>query len=135
MVIPPPPLWARRLVQIVWLPIVALLTALCVPLFIIAVLLWPIDRKLRAARVLALFLVFLWLDAGLVTGVFYIWLRHLFTRDREFECARINQTESFFATIGKNDRVCRATCSRAPVPSGSVSRWRPACCCCSRWSG
>lgn len=83
MVIPPPPLWARRLVQIVWLPIVALLTALCVPLFIIAVLLWPIDRKLRAARVLALFLVFLWLDAGLVTGVFYIWLRHLFTRDRE----------------------------------------------------
>lgn len=77
MVIPPPPLWARRLLQILWLPLVAILTALCVPLFVIAVLLWPIDRKLRLARVLALLLVFLWLDAGLVTGVFYIWLRHL----------------------------------------------------------
>lgn len=77
MVIPPPPLWARRLVQILWLPLVAVLTALCVPLFLIAVLLWPIDRRLRLARVLAVFLVFLWLDAGLVTGVFYIWLRHL----------------------------------------------------------
>lgn len=77
MVIPPPPLWARRLLQLLWLPLVAILTALCVPLFVVAILLWPLDRKLRLARVLALFLVFLWLDAGLVTGVFYIWLRHL----------------------------------------------------------
>jgi 1-acyl-sn-glycerol-3-phosphate acyltransferase len=77
MVIPPPPLWARRIVQIVWLPLVALLTALFVPLFVIAVLLWPIDHRLRLARVLALVLVFLWVDAGLVTGCFYIWLRHL----------------------------------------------------------
>lgn len=77
MVIPPPPLWARRVVQILWLPFVALLTALFVPFFVIAVLLWPIDHRLRLARVLALVLVFLWLDAGLVTGCFYIWLRHL----------------------------------------------------------
>lgn len=77
MVIPPPPLWARRIVQIAWLPLVALLTALFVPLFVIAVLLWPIDHRLRLARVLALVLVFLWVDAGLVTGCFYIWLRHL----------------------------------------------------------
>jgi 1-acyl-sn-glycerol-3-phosphate acyltransferase len=77
MVIPPPPLWARRVVQILWLPLVALLSALFVPLFVLAVLIWPIDRKLRLARVLALLLVFLWLDAGLVTGCFWIWLRHL----------------------------------------------------------
>lgn len=77
MVIPPPPLWARRIVQVLWLPLVALLSALFVPLFLVAVLIWPIDRRLRLARVLALLLVFLWLDAGLVTGCFWIWLRHL----------------------------------------------------------
>lgn len=77
MVIPPPPLWARRLVQVIWLPLVALITALSVPFFILGVLLWPIDRKFRLVRVLAMLVVFLWLDAGLVTGCFYIWLRHL----------------------------------------------------------
>jgi len=77
MVIPPPPLWARRLVQVIWLPLVALLTALSVPFFVLGVLLWPIDRRLRLVRVLAMLVVFLWLDAGLVTGCFYIWLRHL----------------------------------------------------------
>lgn len=77
MTIPPPPLWARRLVQIIWLPLVALITALSVPFFVLGVLLWPIDRKLRVVRVLAMLVVFLWLDAGLVTGCFYIWLRHL----------------------------------------------------------
>lgn len=77
MTIPPPPLWARRLVQVIWLPLVALLTALSVPFFVLGVLLWPIDRKLRLVRVLAMLVVFLWLDAGLVTGCFYIWLRHL----------------------------------------------------------
>ena len=77
MVIPPPPLWARRVVQVLWLPLVALLSALFVPLFVLAVLIWPIDRRLRLARVLALLLVFLWLDAGLVTGCCWIWLRHL----------------------------------------------------------
>lgn len=81
MVIPPPPRWARLLVQIISLPFVAIMTALCVPLFVLAVLLWPIDRRLRAARVLALFLVFLWLDAGLVTGVFWIWLRLSWRRE------------------------------------------------------
>ena len=77
MVIPPPPLWARRLVQVIWLPLVALITALSVPFFILGVLLWPIDRRFRLVRVLAMLVVFLWLDAGLVTGCFYIWLRHL----------------------------------------------------------
>ncbi|MDO5502040.1 MAG: 1-acyl-sn-glycerol-3-phosphate acyltransferase [Actinomycetia bacterium] len=77
MSIPAPPFWVRRLLQILWLPLVAVLTALCVPLFLIALLLWPIDRKLRVARLLAFLLVFLWLDAGLLTGVFYIWLTHL----------------------------------------------------------
>ena len=77
MVIPPPPLWARRLVQILWLPLVALLTALSVPLFLLGVVLWPIDRRFRLVRLLAMLVVFLWVDAGLVTGCFYIWLRHL----------------------------------------------------------
>ncbi|KAB7744013.1 hypothetical protein GA707_11140 [Nostocoides sp. F2B08] len=77
MVIPPPPLWARRLVQVIWLPLVALITALSVPFFVLGVLLWPIDRRFRFVRVLAMLVVFLWLDAGLVTGCFYIWLRHL----------------------------------------------------------
>ena len=54
----------------------AILSALCVPLFVIAVLLWPIDRKLRVARVLAILLVFLWIDAGLITGCWHIWLKH-----------------------------------------------------------
>jgi 1-acyl-sn-glycerol-3-phosphate acyltransferase len=77
MSIPPPPRPARFLIQLLWLPLVALITALCVPLFVIGVLLWPIDRRLRLVRVLAVVLVVLWLDAGLVTGCFYIWLRHL----------------------------------------------------------
>jgi 1-acyl-sn-glycerol-3-phosphate acyltransferase len=77
MTIPPPPLWARRLVQLIWLPLVALLTALSVPFFILGVLLWPIDRRFRLVRVLAMLVAFLWIDAGLVTGCFYIWLRHL----------------------------------------------------------
>ena len=77
MVIPPPPLWARRLVQVLWLPLVALLTALSVPLFLLGVVLWPVDRRFRLVRVLAMLVVFLWIDAGLVTGCFYIWLRHL----------------------------------------------------------
>lgn len=76
MSVPPPPRWARKLIEVIWLPLVALLTALCVPLFFIAILLWPIDRKLRTARVLALLLAFLWIDAGLITGCFDIWLRH-----------------------------------------------------------
>src|SRR5690606_31909496 len=75
------PLWARRLIQILYVPLVALLTALFVPVFLVAFLLWPIDRRLRVARVLALVLVFLWLDAGLVTGCFYIWLRHAWKGD------------------------------------------------------
>lgn len=75
MNVPPPPAWARLLLQIVWLPIVAVLTALCVPLFLLAILLWPIDHRLRTARVLALLMAFLWLDAGLITGCFYIWLK------------------------------------------------------------
>ena len=81
LTLPPPPLWARLLIQILWLPIVATLTALSVPLFVLGVLLWPIDRKLRVVRLLALIVVFLWLDAGLVTGCFYIWLRHARRRD------------------------------------------------------
>lgn len=81
MVIPPPPLWARRLIQILWLPIVAGLTALSVPIFLLGILLWPIDRRFRLVRLLALLIAFLWLDAGLVTGCFYIWLRHVWKGD------------------------------------------------------
>lgn len=75
MNIPPPPRVVRWLIQVIWLPMVALLSALLAVFFVIAVLLWPIDRKFRTARVIALVLAFLWIDAGLITGCFYIWLK------------------------------------------------------------
>ncbi len=75
MRIPAPPRWLRLILQAIYPVFAVFATAIAVLLAPIAVLLWPIDRHFRVARVLILAVVFLWEDVGLVVQCWALRLR------------------------------------------------------------
>ncbi|GAB3106983.1 hypothetical protein GCM10027055_01950 [Janibacter alkaliphilus] len=82
MSIPPPPRPVRWLLAAGYPFIGAVVTALALVVVPLGVLLWPIDRRLRVARVMMLLLIAMWEDIGIVVGCWWLWLRAL-VRGRE----------------------------------------------------
>lgn len=70
---PPPPLWARRVMHVVWPMIVVFVTACALPVLVVASALVFVDRKARLLRVTAMVVLFLWVDLRLLFGCWRLW--------------------------------------------------------------
>jgi 1-acyl-sn-glycerol-3-phosphate acyltransferase len=73
--LPPRPV-RRAVLDPLWIPLAAVLAVLLVPLIVVGVLLAPFTRRRRLLRASLLACVYLFIDAGLVLGSFWLWLRH-----------------------------------------------------------
>lgn len=70
---PPPPLWARRCMHVLWPLVVIVLTACALPVLVIASVMAFVDRKARLLRVTAMVVLFLWVDLRLLFGCWRLW--------------------------------------------------------------
>ncbi len=71
---PPPPLWARRCMHVVWPIVVLALTACAVPVLVAGSVLAFVDRRARLLRVTLMGVLFLWSDLALLVGCWRLWL-------------------------------------------------------------
>ncbi|CCH78459.1 conserved exported hypothetical protein [Nostocoides japonicum T1-X7] len=71
--IPPPPLWARRCMHVVWPLVVLVLTACALPVLVVGSAMAFVDRKARLLRVTAMVVLFLWVDLRLLFGCWRLW--------------------------------------------------------------
>lgn len=77
MRIPPPPRPVRWLLAAAYPVVGAAVTALALVVIPLGLLLWPVDRRLRVARVMLLVVIAMWEDIGLVVGCWWLWVRSL----------------------------------------------------------
>ena len=70
---PPPPLWARRCMHVLWPVLVLVLTACALPVLVVGSVLAFVDRKARLLRVTAMVVLFLWVDLRLLFGCWRLW--------------------------------------------------------------
>jgi 1-acyl-sn-glycerol-3-phosphate acyltransferase len=72
----------RLIVDPLWLPLAVVVAAVLIAAGLIGLITAPFDRR-RVLRIVAMGLVYLWIDVGLLIGALSLWLRHPHWRQDE----------------------------------------------------
>ena len=68
-----PPLWARRVLHVLWLPVVVVLTAVLLPFYVIGAVIAIFPGRRRLLRVVSFAMAYLWTDVGMLYGCWALW--------------------------------------------------------------
>ena len=68
-----PPLWARRVLHVLSLPMVVLLTAVLLPFYVIGAVIAIFPGRRRLLRVVSFAMAYLWTDLGMLLGCWALW--------------------------------------------------------------
>lgn len=71
--IPPPPMFVRRLLRVIWPVFMVAVTALAIPVFVAGCFAALVDRKARLFRLTGLVVLLGWADVRLLLGCWRLW--------------------------------------------------------------
>ncbi len=72
--IPPPPLPVRRVLHVLWPVVGVLVTVVATPLLVAAAFHALLDRRARLFRIVAVTVLLMWVDIGMLIGCWRLWL-------------------------------------------------------------
>lgn len=72
--LPPPPLFVRRILRVLWPPIMVLVTALAFPAFLLGCAHALVDRRARLLRLTGMVVLLGWADVRMLIGCWRLWL-------------------------------------------------------------
>ncbi len=102
MKIGPPPYWLQVVLRFVYPPLAVLVTVAALPLIALGVLLWPVDRRMRLARVVFLAVYFMWEDVSILVQCMWLRVRSPVDRGEDWiahhEQLVAHALENFFRT-------------------------------------